>query len=217
MLHQSLTTIPAEIRDFREWHHGRTHYAVWVLGCEDNPAIQAKFKAARAHLNGYLLEPYDRQPHITLFVCGFLAASARYNDDFTLNQVEAQIQALGSAHIEAFEIEINGLNSFASAPFLEVQDPDGGIARLRAVLSGAAPEFRTAPYQPHLTVGLYASAFHSQDVLARMAAFITEPTRWRVETVTLATYQASEVVGKLSQRYRYDLKASSYPASGSGC
>ena len=208
MLHQNLTTIPAEIRDFPEWHHGRKHYAVWVLGCEDNPAIQAKFKAARAHLNGYLLEPYDRQPHITLFVCGFLVAAAQYNDDFTQNQVEAQIQALGSAQIEAFEIEINGLNSFASAPFLEVHDPDGGIARLRAALSSGAPEFRTAPYQPHLTVGLYASAFPSQDVLARMAAFLTEPIRWRVEQITLATYQASEVVGKLSHRYGYSLKAS---------
>ena len=208
MLHQSLTTIPAEVRDFAEWHHGRRHYAVWVLRCEDNPAIQAKFNAARAHLNGYLLEPYDRQPHITLFVCGFLAASAHYNDDFTLNQVAAQIQALESADNQAFEIEINGLNSFASAPFLEVHDPDGGIARLRNLLSGGAPEFRTAPYRPHLTVGLYASVFPSQDVLARMSAFITEPIRWRVEQVSLATYQASEVVGKLSHRYRYDLRNS---------
>ena len=208
MLHQSLTTIPAEIRDFTEWHHGRTQYAVWVLGCEDNPVIQAKFEAARALLNGYLLEPYDRQPHITLFVCGFLVASAHYNDDFTQNQVEAQIQVLESARIDAFEIEINGLNSFASAPFLEVHDPDGGIARLRDVLSGGAPEFRTAPYRPHMTVGLYASAFPSQDVLARMAAFITEPICWRVAQVSLTTYQASEVVGKLSYRYRYGLRTS---------
>ena len=207
MLDQSLTTIPAEVRDFREWHHGRKHYAVWVLRCEDNPAVQAKFNAARAHLNGYLLEPYDRQPHITLFVCGFLVASAHYNDDFTLDQVDAQIQALGSADIEAFEIELHGLNSFASAPFLEVHDPDEGIGRLRTVLSGGAPEFRTAPYRPHLTVGLYASAFPSQDILARMAAFITEPIRWRVEQATLATYQASEVAGKLSLRYRYSFKA----------
>jgi 2'-5' RNA ligase len=206
MLHQSLTTIPAEVRDFAEWHHGRRHYAVWVLRCEDNPAIQAKFKAARAHLNGYLLEPYDRQPHITLFVCCFLAATAHYNDDFTQMQVDAQIQALGSAHLEPFEIEINGLKSFASAPFLEVHDPDGGITRLRAVLSGGAPEFRTTPYRPHLTVGLYASAFPSQDVLARMAVFMTEPIRWRVEQVSLATYQASEIVGKLNYRYRYGLK-----------
>ena len=198
----------AKDRDFREWHHGRKHYAVWVLRCEDNPAIQAKFKAARAHLKGYLLEPYHRQPHITLFVCGFLVASAHYNDDFTQNQVDAQIQALGSEHLEAFEIEILGLNSFASAPFLEVHDPDGGIRRLRSVLSGGAPEFRTAPYRPHLTVGLYASAFPGQEVLARMAVFITEPIRWRVEQVSLATYQASEIVGKLNQRYRYDLKTS---------
>ena len=197
MLNQVQTTIPAEARDFPEWHHGRETYAVWVLTM-DVKTIQDKFAAARAHLYGYLLEPYQRQPHITLFVCGFLVDRLKYNDDFTYTQLQAQIQALENSNIQPFEIEIGGLNSFASAPYLEVNGPSGGIARLREILSGGAREFRTAPYTPHLTVGLYASAIPSTQVAKRMVEFQSKPILQKVTQISLATYQAKEFAGKLS-------------------
>ncbi|MBT3713477.1 MAG: 2'-5' RNA ligase family protein [Anaerolineae bacterium] len=207
MLHQVPTTIPSEIRDYPEWRRGRESYAVWVLRCDQSRALQNKFNAARAHLNGYLLEPYPRQPHITLFVCGFLVDEVRYNDDFTQTQVDAQVRALETANIHSFEIEIGGMNSFASAPFLEIHDPEGGIPHLREVLSRGAPEFRTAPHRPHLTIGLYADAFPSKEVLERMAAFSSEPLRWPVEQVTLSTYRAEEIAGELRFEYKHWLKS----------
>ena len=207
MLSQTRTTIPAERRNFREWHQGRKNYMIWVLRCDESLALQAKFAAARVQLSDYLLEPYVRQPHITLFVCGFLVTEPQYNDDFTQAQLEAQLQTLGEANIQPFEIEIGDLNSFASAPFLEVHDPGGNISRLREVLSRGAREFRTAPYQPHLTIGLYAEAFPSEMILSRMAGFSSKPVRWQVEHVTLATYQAEEIAGELSYRYSCRLKA----------
>jgi 2'-5' RNA ligase len=202
MLHQFPTTIAAEKRDYPEWHRGRETYAVWILQMEE-AAIQEKFKAAREHLNGYLLGPYQRQPHITLLVCGFLVEEPKYNDDFTQEQIQAQMQALKSAKIQPFEIEIGGLNSFASAPFLEVHDPEGGIARLREILSRGAREFRTASYTPHLTVGLYADAFSSEDVLGKLAGFSTKSIRWKVEQITLATYRAKEFSGKLNYKRNF--------------
>lgn len=206
MLHQTSTTIPSELRDFPEWRRGRKSYAVWVLRCDENEAIKEKFKAARSHLGSYLLEHYHRQPHITLFVCGFLVEEHLYNDDFTRAQLEAQAQALGKADIQPFEIEIGGMNSFASAPFLEVHDPLGGITRLREVLAHGAWEFRTAPYRPHLTIGLYSDAFPSKGVAARMATFTSEPVRWIAEQVTLATYNADKPVGELSYGYDFCFK-----------
>lgn len=199
MLHQFPTTIPAELRDFSEWRRGRETYAVWILRLEDE-MITDTFQAARAHLSGFLLEPYRRQPHITLFVCGFLVEKPQYNDDFTRMQVQSQVRALNGAGIKPFEILIGGLSSFASAPFLEVDDPQGGIARLREILSHGVREFRTAPYVPHLTVGLYAGRYPSEMLAERMISFAANPIKLEITRVTFATYQAQEVAGLLTRR-----------------
>ena len=196
MLHQCPFTIPAENRDFTEWRRGRETYTVWVFQVEEE-AILEKFKSARKHLNGYLFEPYNRQPHITLFVCGFLVKRLQYNDDVTTAQLESQIRALKKAGIQPFEIEIGGFNSFASAPYLEVHDPNEGIARLRAVLSHGARDFRTTTYTPHLTIGLYAGAFPSKEVLNRLATFPTNPVKCRIDHISFVTYKADEIAGRL--------------------
>jgi len=208
VLHQNPFTIPAENRDFTEWRRGRETYAVWVLPVREK-AILEKFKAAREHLNGYLLEPYRRQPHITLFVCGFLVDEPKHNDDFTTTQLQLQMKALEQESIEPFEIEIGGLNSFASAPFLEVQDPTDSITRLRDILLRGGREFRTAPYTPHLTVGLYGGVFSSKDVTKRLSEFPFEPIKWIVTHVTLATYKASEIAGRLRYMNHFTLSQSS--------
>jgi 2'-5' RNA ligase len=200
MLPEYPKTIPAEIRDFPEWHHGRETYAVWVLRMEDE-AIREKFEVARQHLNGYLVEPYRRQPHVTLFVCGFLVEEPQYNDDFTHGQLQAQIEFVERARVQPFEIEIGGLNSFASAPYLEVDDIEGGILRLREILSHGAREFRTAPYTPHLTAGLYAGAFPSKEVVKLLAVFPSNPYRCKVKGITLATYRAQEFAGLLAYQH----------------
>jgi len=200
MLVQASNTIAAEIRDFPKWHRGRETYAVWVLRV-DGPSLLGKFESAREHLGRYLLEPYQRQPHITLFVCGFLVDAPQYNDDFTPAQLQAQIETAKQTKIQPFEIEVAGLNSFASAPFLEIHDPNNGIHRLREILSHGGREFRTAPYTPHLTIGLYRDAFDSREVTAWLAEFPSSPVRWTVEGMTLATYQAQEVAGPLSYRH----------------
>jgi 2'-5' RNA ligase len=197
MLNQVPKTIPAEMRDFTEWRRGRETYGVWVVRLEDE-AILEKSQAAREYLSGYLLEPYCRQPHITLFVCGFLVGDPQHRDDFSHEQLQAQVEALKNADLDSFEIEIGGLSSFASAPFLEVKDPEGGITRLREILSHGAREFRTAPYRPHLTVGLYAGTFPSQQVSKRLAGFPCTPIRSRVRQIDFSTYHAREIAGPLT-------------------
>jgi len=190
-------TIPAEIRDFPEWHRGRKSYAVWILPCDENQPIQEKFNSAREYLKSYLLEPYSRQPHITLFVCGFLVEELKHNDDFTPAQLKAQMKALEQETIAPFEIEIGGLNSFASAPYLEVNDPENGIARLRDILARGGGEFRTTTYTPHLTVGLYAGAFPSREVSNQLAIFPTNLVKCKIDHISLATYKAHEIASSL--------------------
>jgi 2'-5' RNA ligase len=143
-------------------------------------------------------------------VCGFLVDAPQYNDDFTYEQLQAQVRALENANILSFEIEIGGLNSFASAPFMEVHDPEGSIHRLREALANGAREFRTAPYTPHLTVGLYAGAFPSEQVARRLADFSSEPIQWNAKQITLATYNANEFAGELSYKHNISLDSDSY-------
>jgi len=45
-----------------------------------------------------------------------------------------------------FTLEIGGLNSFFSAPFLEVADPEGGLDRIRALLLRAGKDIGGSDY-----------------------------------------------------------------------
>ncbi|MFO7985629.1 MAG: hypothetical protein R6U38_07160 [Desulfatiglandaceae bacterium] len=63
------------------------------------------------------------------------------------------MQDLTDARIPPFDLDIRGINSFATAPFLEVSDPGGGIQRIRNLLFSTHSEIRMETYVPHLTQG----------------------------------------------------------------
>ena len=85
-------TLPQEDRDYPEWHQGRTHYGVWLIDA-DVGAVRERITQAQAHL-APLLVHHQRQPHITLFVCGFMADVVAHGDDFTPDMLAAQQAAL---------------------------------------------------------------------------------------------------------------------------
>ena len=197
MLHQNPTTVPSITQDYPEWHRGRKDYALWLIEL-GNEEIHKKVHAAREHLAEFLLKPYQRQPHITLFVCGFLADTPRFKDDYGREELRVHTQLLNDSKVKPFSIEIGKLNSFASAPFLEVDDSEGGIHRVRSLLSNAAKEIGRSAFMPHLTVGLYSGTFSSTVVGRRISTFSSEPVRFKVERITFASYQAQEIAGPLS-------------------
>jgi 2'-5' RNA ligase len=200
MLHLNHKTISSDTCDLPEWHHGRQDYAVWLIelgGME----ISQKVRAVREHLSEFLIQPYQRQPHITIFVCGFLADTARYNDDYSVAQLERHAQLLKEAAVRPFPVEIGGLNSFASAPFLEVADPEGGMERLRALFLADGMEIARSIYTPHVTIGLYAAAFPASVVSERIASYPRKPFKLTVDRVTFATYRAQETAGALTRRH----------------
>ncbi len=198
-------TIPTEKRDYEAWRRGRREYAVWSININSR-AVQSRFEAAKAHLSDFLLQPYDRQMHVTLFVCGFLVDDARWDDDYPLSILERHLREVKDQRQGRFQMEIGGINSFATTPFLEVFDPAGGIKNIRRVLSRSHPEIRQMPYVPHLTLGLYAGRFSSQRVAEHMASFPPGPRiAYSVEEVVLSTYSASEVAGPLKQKQRVRL------------
>ena len=167
--------------------------------------VLRKVEAARKHLSGLLLTPYERQPHITLFVCGFLAEERRFDDDYAKHQLDAHCRLIADSRIPPFSIEIGGLSSFASAPFLQVYDPDAGIERIRSVLSTTAIEIERGGFTPHVTVGLYAGAFESGDVLERIKTFAGEPIKLSVDRIIFAAYDPSDISGSLEYKNRIAL------------
>ena len=199
MLHQTQETIPAIIRDYPEWHRGRSKYGLWLVELGKS-GVAGKVEAAREHLSDFLLKPYRRQPHITLFVCGFLGDAVRFDDDFSAEQLGVQAELLRRADIKPFVVEIRGLNSFASAPFLEVRDVEGGVGRVRELLSTTTREIGRSAFTPHVTVGLYSGVFPSHVLVKKISTFQSKPIRFTVKHLTFAVYEAGEIAGALTRQ-----------------
>ena len=190
-------TLPVEDRDYPEWRKGRTHYGVWLIDADIGP-VRARLQQAQSHL-APLLAQSQRQPHITVFVCGFIADVVAHDDDFTPAMLAAQQAALQALQPAAFTLHIGAIDSFDSAVFLRVSDPDNGLAPLRHALGQGTREIRQSAYVPHLTVGLYRGAFDKQQVSAQLQSFVPDaPIPLRVERIHFARYEARVLGGPLA-------------------
>jgi 2'-5' RNA ligase len=204
MLHLHKQTIAAASGDVPSWHRGRDLYALWLIEA-DTEEVRRRVLLAREHLSGFLIPSYRRQPHITVFVCGFLVDTGTYDDDYLTEEFERHAELLRKAALRPFPLEIGALNSFASAPFLAVADRSNGLGRVRSVLMTTGKEIERSDYIPHVTVGLYADAFPSGLVTKRIASFSHEPCTLRVDRITFATFRAAEMYGALTRRHEVPL------------
>jgi len=185
-------------RDFPEWHLGRSPYVFWALDV-DFPAVRAQVARAGEHLADWLLDGYYRQPHVTLDLCGFPCAVPGRADEFSPALLERQCLALRTACVPVFEIEVGGLASFSSAPFLKVSDRDGQIVAVRECLAMDGQFRLFGEYIPHVTVGLYGGAWPAGELGASLAGFPAgDNANCRIERISLMSYQPSEVGGPLN-------------------
>lgn len=207
MLFDNSHTIPSREQDHFNWHRGRSEFGLWLIDLARGEAAE-RVEAARRHLAPFLFTPYHRQPHITLFVCGFPTEVPVYHDDLGAELLRSQTELLRRSGIRQFSIRIGGLNSFSSAPYLEVEDRTGGIERIRTLLSATGPEIgRQAEFVPHVTVGLYSGAFRTELLRRELAAFDSEPLSADIKKITFATYRAQEIAGALTGRSEIMLAA----------
>ncbi|MBS1140723.1 MAG: 2-5 ligase family protein [Proteobacteria bacterium] len=184
-------------RDFPEWHLGRSPFVFWALDV-DLPAVRDRVAMAGQHMAGLLLDDYRRQSHITLDLCGFPAEVQRNPDDFGAEYLQKQCGALRLAGLSDFEIELGGLSSFSSAPFLSVVDRGGNITALRKCLAVDGSHRLFGSYVPHVTVGLYADEWPVEYVKRRLTGFPSGAAlSCRIKRVSLMSYSPSEVAGAL--------------------
>ena len=190
-------------RDFPEWHRGRPRYLLWAIDA-DQPSVRAEMAQAADHLQDLLLDGYVRQPHVTLALCGFPTDDPQREDDFGPAALLAQLKALRAAPCAPFMLQIGQLASFSSAPFLAVQDLEGGLGVLRKALS-ATTHPTGGRYVPHVTVGLYRGCYPTSQVQARLDAHAAQPVLCPVDRISLMSYASAEIGGTLAHLADYDL------------
>lgn len=202
---QSLTIQNLQ-RDFYQWHLGRSRFAFWALDV-DCAAVRLQMQAAQQHLRDFIMPDYLRQPHVTLGISGFLSPEPKHADDYDVHAFELDVQALINANLKPFAIDIGVLNSFHSAPFYHVSDITGSnLSRLNNFLHRYRDD-RHGKYVPHVTVGLYAKQIRTSHVMKTIDAFgLNTVTRLLVKRVSLMSYAASEIGGKLETIADFDLE-----------
>lgn len=193
-------TTPHADRDFHEWHGGIAHYGFWAVAV-DCPAWHALFCAACAHAAPFVHAGYRRAPHVTIAAAGLL--DERHASPAHLRR---QSERLRQARPPVFELHAGGLDSFASAPYVAVDDPSGTLHALRRLLAAIAAEDSPAQYQPHLTVGLYRAAFDFGHVRRHLATFRhPDVPPLPVRELQFCTYQTHDIQGPFTVRTRVPL------------
>lgn len=198
-------TVPSRQRDFPEWHLGRPRFAIWAIALDDAD-VAARLGEVRRVLDPMVLPGYERQPHITLHVCGFPVGAPARHDDFGRHHLQAQLDALARLRPTPFDMCIGAPFTFASAACLSVRDEAQTLAPLRTACQDAAPSSDATPYVPHVTAGLYARAWPLRDVHARLRSIRTlRERRLRVGSLDWMCYDSTRIAGPLSTLLRMDL------------
>jgi len=199
-----MPVVPTAAQDYPEWHKGRQRYAVWYLEIRQ-PEVLAYLAQLRRHFSDFLFHPNTRQFHITLFVCGFLHQHKRYDDDFTYQQFNAQLQQLQRLDLAPFKLKTGKINSFESALFIEIEDAEQALDAIRQQLSRCSSEIAPLSYCPHITLGLYSHAFNGNELFRRADEIEQQSFELEIRQLTFGAYAAQQLQGPLSAYQQFNL------------
>ena len=199
------------------WRQGRDRYYCWVIDVE-SAQIQQRIDRWQRRLAPWLLSGYQRQPHLTVAIAGFWQSEQtqrRRNDDFLTADLAQQLASLSNFPRTELALEVLGCNSFPSAPFLEVKDSgDGYLSKLRQVLTPHGDDFRSIPYCPHITLGLYDRAYATAELRFLMTeAGDRDALPLSISHVSLMSYDSRHRAGPLQLEQRVALGNSRHDAS----
>ena len=205
LLQASSQLIATDIRDYPEWHRGRSDYGVWYIEiCQ--PELIHYLNKIRAQFSDLLIQSNQRQYHITLFVCGFLTSHhPNFDDDFEIKTLNHQIELLQQLQLEPFELEITQIDSFSSALFLHIHDQKNILSKIRKQLAQSSTEIAAVDYCPHITLGLYSDTWASDLVLQRIQKLPRKNMKIQVNQLTFGYYKAQILQGLLYPYHQIQL------------
>jgi hypothetical protein len=202
----------AELRDYPEWHRGRERYGVWILPIVQ-PALLDYVAQARDALADLLHASPQRQPHVTVFVCGFHQPFKHVDDDFSPSLLRRQQARLRRHAGGPARLPLSRPDSFASAAFVPVDDGEGRLAHWRGLLGSISDEVRQSVYVPHITLGLYRRQVDAPTIRRRLAALDAPPVALQANELHYVTYAASDQLGPLRVHRRWTLVANAAAVS----
>ncbi len=192
-----MPVVPTSVRDYPEWHHGRSDYSLWYIEI-DQPELLSYLDQLRQHFAEFLLSPNIRQFHISLFICGFLTQyQTIWDDDFTHSQLKQHLQTLAMHQQLTFQLSTRKINSFETALFVEIQDQTGALQRLRHALQDSTQEIAALEYCPHITLGLYKEAVPSELIFEYMTKIEQQHFDFSINQLTFGYYDAQMLQGPL--------------------
>lgn len=207
-----------EDRDFSDWHQGCPWCAVWVVMAQTE-AVQATVQAARHTLADVLLPRYERQPHVTVAYRGLCAGSNAHDAapalhttaEFGADQLRADVQALAQAAQPPFTLELQGVGSFTTVPYLAVSQGMQALQTLHEALVSEpyTPGWR---YVPHVTVGQYGQQVPLMDAVAQLQAQGIGQSQLvlAVTELALVRYATHDIAGPLVLEGLWDLTTQRY-------
>lgn len=197
LLQPFCTVIPTLSHDYAEWHRGREDYALWYIEITE-PKLQHYLQKLREHFSPFLFQPNIRQFHITLFICGFLTEyQPVLNDDFSQQQLSQQIKNLTKQKLGAFKIKTGKIQSFESALFVEILDENNSLSVFRHLFAQNHHEIAALHYVPHITLGLYHSAFTAEQIFEHIETLEQQQFELDVTHLSFGYYKAKIIQGKL--------------------
>ncbi|MBV0933372.1 2'-5' RNA ligase family protein [Marinobacterium weihaiense] len=207
-------TLTVSLDDCPQWHRGIRHYAVWCLPIED-PQWQAFIEQAQARLAPWLHPGYARQPHITVQAAGLVDKK-----HYAAGMRCAQIQSLELYSLSPMLLTAASLSTFATAPWLGIEDVYNRLQSLRQVLQQNCPDDSPpARYQPHVTLGFYRRTCRVDEVMARLAPLQAQARALpplRIERLQLCYYDTHETQGPLTVKERIELNSQNHPQDRPG-
>lgn len=199
-----VTVLPFTTADYPEWHKGRQRYGVWYIPIDD--AVVADYCGQlRGELHELLADDYRRQWHITLFVNGFYVDDCQYDDDFDNDILSKQINALEKLSLSNFHLMTQALGSFINCAYVGVK-MHPALMHIRQSLGNHHQEIAPLTYAPHITLGLYRHAFEYDAVINRLNSVATTALDIPINRLMFATFDATDLQGKLYNRHEIRLK-----------
>jgi 2'-5' RNA ligase len=192
-------THATSLTGFNDWHQGIERYGFWAV-LVDCPAWLDEISRAQEHVKTFIHPNYQRAPHITLSACGLIDEAY-----FSKALLAKQIAGIQSLKTPSFTISNAQINSFASAPYLEiVQHPL--LTSFRSQLEIVARDNPALRYTPHITLGFYQAQHLKTAVAAHLENFNTRHLPpFIVNEISYCSYSTSEIQGPLEIEHKIAL------------